>query len=829
MASQTPARPQFARRPRTALLLAASTLALTAAGAAQAQDADEGARAVDDIIVTGTRVQGRSRLDTLVPVDVVTSETLQNRGTTELAAQLAATVPALTFPRPSLTDGTDAVRPASLRGQGPDQTLVLVNGVRRHTSALLNVNGTVGRGSAAVDLNAIPSTAVDRIEVLRDGASAQYGSDAIAGVINLRLREASSGGGATVTYGQYLSSVDFHRGGRRDLSDGASVTVAGWQGFAVGDDGFLTVSAEHRDREHTNRSDIDPRATPERVRARFGDPDTEDLAVYANFGKPLSGQWEAYGWAGYLTRQGSSAAGVRLPTDNAQNPDYPGVGRIYPDGYLPLIETETEDFTIAGGLRGVIGGFDVDVNLGYGLNRLDYAVADTLNPSLGPTSPTYFGNAGGLRYSQLVFGADFTQAFDAGLAGPLNVAFGLEARNETFEIVPGDLESYVGFPQSPFNFSPGARGFGGFAPQNAVDVDRHNVGIYAELEAEVVENLTLSGAVRFEDYSDFGTSTTGKIAARYDVSPAFAVRGAVSTGFRAPSLHQQYYTSVSITYLAGVPDPVQSGTFPSNGAIARALGGVDLEAEDSVNVSAGVVWRKGGFELTVDAYRIQIDDRIILSNLLQGSATAAPGTNARVIYDLLSGTDATAARFFINGVDTETSGIDIVARNQVTLDNGGVFVLTGAANVNSYKVTRLPYTDTFSSTSTLPERVALFGRQDVVRFEEGVPPWKTVFQADLSDGPWALTTRASTYGSVTSAGTSAATDSETGVRTLIDLEGRYRFTDNVSLAVGADNLFDTYPSQISTTLNTTGASPFSSFSPFGFNGRYVYARLNLSW
>lgn len=829
MASQTPARPQFARRPRTALLLAASTLALAGAGAAQAQDADDTARAVDDVIVTGTRVQGRSRLDTLVPVDVITSETLQNRGTTELAAQLAATVPALTFPRPSLTDGSDAIRPASLRGQGPDQTLVLVNGVRRHTSALLNVNGTVGRGSAAVDLNAIPSTAIDRIEVLRDGASAQYGSDAIAGVINLRLREAASGGGATVTYGQYLSSVDFNRGGRRDLTDGATVTVAGWQGFALGDDGFLTVSAEYRDREHTNRSDIDPRATPERVRARFGDPDTEDLAVYANFGKPLDGVWEAYGWAGYLTRQGSSAAGVRLPTDNAQNPDYPGVGRIYPDGYLPLIETETEDFTVAGGLRGVLGGFDVDVNLGYGSNRLDYAVANTINPSLGPTSPTYFPNAGGLRYSQLVFGADFTQAFETGFAGPLNVAFGLEARNETFEIVPGDLESYVGYPQSPFNFSPGARGFGGFAPQNAVDVDRHNVGVYLDLETELVENFTVSGAVRFEDYSDFGTSTTGKIAARYDVSPEFAVRGAVSTGFRAPSLHQQYYTSVSITFLSGVPDPVQSGTFPSNSAIARALGGTDLEPEESFNVSAGVVWRSGGFELTVDAYAIKIDDRIILSNLLQGNASAAPGTNARVIYDLLAGTDATAARFFINGVDTETRGVDIVARNRWNLENGGTFVVTAAANVNDYDVTSIPYTDTFSSTSTLPERVALFGRQDVARFEEGTPPWKAVLQGDWSHGPFGVTTRASLYGSVLSAAATPAGDSETGVRSIIDLEGRYSFTDNVSLAFGADNLFDTYPSQISTALNATGTAPFSSFSPFGFNGRYVYARLNVSW
>ncbi|WP_375267607.1 TonB-dependent receptor plug domain-containing protein [Phenylobacterium sp.] len=269
------------------MLMAAASAASLISSAALAQTAAPAAAEVEELVVTGTRTTGRSRLDTLAPVDVVTTEALQQRGTTELATALATAVPSISFPRPSNTDGTDAVRPATLRGQGPDQTLVLVNGTRRHVSALLNTNGSVGRGSAAVDLNAIPSTALERIEVLRDGAAAQYGSDAIAGVVNLRLREAASGGALAVTYGQYETSFDGFYSRDDDISDGATTTVSGWQGLPLGADGFLTLSAEYRDRENTNRSDIDRRVTPARITSRFGDADVEDVSFYANAGKPL--------------------------------------------------------------------------------------------------------------------------------------------------------------------------------------------------------------------------------------------------------------------------------------------------------------------------------------------------------------------------------------------------------------------------------------------------------------------------------------------------------------------------------------------------------------
>ena len=798
---------------RAYLLAAASAASLLSTQAlAQTSSSD-----VEELVVTGTRTVGRSRLETLAPVDVVSAQTLQERGTTELATALATSVPSITFPRPSNTDGTDAIRPATLRGQGPDQTLVLVNGTRRHATALVNTNGSVGRGSAAVDLNAIPSTAIDRIEVLRDGASAQYGSDAIAGVVNMRLREASSGGGLAVTYGAYVTSFDGYYGRNDDITDGRTTTVSGWQGLSLLGDGFLTVSAEYRSRGATNRSDIDVRVTPNRITSRFGDAEVDDLSIYLNAGKPLNDIWELYGWYGYQHRDASSAATYRLPTDTQQN-----VLSVYPNGYLPYLTTDTEDNSAGLGIRGEIAGFKTDVNVVYGKNDIDFGVQNTINPSYGAASPTSF-QAGGLTYDQIVFGADFSRAFDVGFAGPLNVAFGLEARKETYKINQGEEASYARGPITGVAF--GSRGFTGFTPSNEVDVDRDNVGVYLDLEGEVIRNLTLSAAVRYEDYSDFGDKTTGKFAARYDFTPEFAIRGAVSTGFRAPALQQQYFTSTSILYIDNVP--YETGTYPATSPVAKALGAEPLKAESSDNYALGFVFRRGAFELTVDGYRIDVKDRIVLSETLTGSPTAAPGTNARVIYDLLSPLGATAARFFINGVDTKTVGVDVVARYRIVDDQAGTFDLTAAGNYNDVDVTKTPVT----KDSILPTPTSLFARQATLRFEDGTPKHKLTLQGDWKREAWGATVRTTFYGDVLSPGTAAdgSADNRTGNRGLVDLEGRYTFPIGVTVALGADNLFDVYPRQIIPSQNTTSAAPFSSFSPFGFNGRFVYGRLAYNW
>lgn len=800
-------------RPRLTLFAAASASALLA-GAAQAQTAPRPApeaepTEIDEVVVTGTRVPNRSRLDTLAPVDVVTSEDLRNRGTTELATALAQSVPSLTFPRPSVVDGTDSIRPATLRGLSPDQTLVLVNGTRRHASALVNVNGSIGRGSAAVDLNTIPAGALDRVEVLRDGASAQYGSDAIAGVVNLRLRQADHGGGATLTLGQYDTTIDTARTTGRDVEDGGTITASAWQGFGLGADGYLTLSAEYLQRDPTNRADLDPRVTPNAVTARFGDPEVEQWTVFANAGALLGNGWEAYGWAGYQDRDSESAAFPRLAT-NTNN-----VAAIYPNGFLPKIAVNSQDLSLAGGLRGQIGGWDADVNLVYGRNALDFRTEDSLNATYGAASPTSF-DSGALIYDQLVLGVDLTRQYEVGLFGPVNVATGLEARRETYEIQAGQAESYDRGPLGGNTaLTGGAQGFVGFQPGNEVDEDRTAVGVYLDVEAPVTEQFTVAGAVRFEDYSDFGTSTTGKLSARYDFTPAFALRGSVSTGFRAPSLQQSYFTSTASVIQSGVV--VETGTFPATSTVAGLLGAEPLDAETSTNYSLGAVFRFGDFDLTVDAYQIDIENQIVLSELINRSFSPQ-------VAALLDPLGVQAARFFLNGVETTTKGVDVVGRYRLTTDTYGDLNLTVAANLNDVEVTRLP-----TSASGLSPAPTLFARTRILTIEDGTPDTKVSGTADWRYGRWGITARTTYYASVLQPGSTPASDYSTGDKITADFEGRFQPNDRVTLALGVDNAFDEYPDAVPASLNSNGVLGFPYYSPFGFNGRFVYARIALSW
>jgi len=814
---------------RVRLLGFGSAIALACVAApalAQTAPQDEGTR-VDEIVVTGTRVAGRTRLDTIAPVDVISSEALSRQGSTELAQALSTLAPSISFSRPSITDGTDTVRPATLRGLSPDQTLVLLNGIRRHSSALVNVNGSIGRGSAAVDLNAIPSIAIDRVEVLREGASAQYGSDAIAGVINLRLREARSGGGLTTTAGQYFTEFATARipDGRRE-GDGQTVTVAGWQGLPLGEEGFLTVSAEYRDREPTSRGDLDPRLAPRpaRITSRYGDPETTDATLYLNAGVPLSNGFELYGFTGYQRREAESAATPR--TFNNPNND----PAVFPDGFLPIIAPTVDDFTAAGGLRGQVGGFDVDLNLVYGRNEIAFRVENTLNGSLVPRSPTSF-DAGGVAYDQFVLGLDFVRRYDVGLFEPLNVAFGAEARRENYEIIAGELASFQFVPGRP-GAGAGSQGFIGFRPSNEVDEDRDSFGLYLDLDAQLTEQFNVNGAVRFEDFSDFGNTTTGKIAARYDFTDSFALRGAVSTGFRAPGLQQSFFTATAINFLVigGVSTPVEVTTFPATNSIARNLGARPLEPEESTNYSFGMVFHQGPFELTVDAYQIEITNRIVLSENLLGTPTGS--ATAVAIFNLLNppgtGGSVGGGRFFINGVDTTTEGVDIVGRYRHDYSDTGRVDFTLAANLNTTDVTRVP---AIPAGVPIPNPPILFNRINVLTFEEGTPSEKIAFSADLSDGPVGFTAKLQSYSSVLHpfSNTDPAFDVNTGNKVLLDLEGRYQFNERVQLAVGVNNVTDEYPDPTAANINTNGALAFSNYSPFGFNGRFVYGRLSLNW
>ncbi|WP_277970794.1 TonB-dependent receptor plug domain-containing protein [Sphingomonas echinoides] len=823
--------------PRPLFAVAVSTLALAVSTSAHAQvapaAAPEAASASPaeapaeptDIVVTGTRTTGRSRLDSAAPVDVLSAATLQRQGTTELASALAAVVPSIDFPRSSAVDGTDSVRPATLRGLSPDQTLVLINGVRAHTSALINTNGSVGRGAAAVDLNTIPSVALDRIEVLRDGAAAQYGSDAIAGVVNLRLREARSGGGATVTYGQYITDVTTARGNRSER-DGETVTVAGWQGIGLGTDGFLTVSGEYLDRNPTSRGDFDPRKTPIRVRSRFGDPDVQQYSGYINAGKPLGDTgWTLYGFGGYQYRDSTSAATPRINGGTDNNANAAALASLYPDGFTPLINVVSNDLTATGGIRGELSGWKVDFNVSYGRNQLNFDTRNSGNSTYGAASQTRFYD-GKLTYDQLVGGIDVSREQPLG-EGTINIAWGLEYRREGFKIGAGEPTSYNRAPGASSALGSGAQGFPGFQPSNAVNEHRDNVSGYVDLEAKPIDGLTLGAAVRGESYSDFGETATGKLTARYDFTRWFALRGTASTGFRAPSLQQQFFTSTSSVLTNG--NIVETGLFPSTSLVGRALGGQALQPERARNLSAGFVIRSGGFDLSVDAYHIKIRDQIALSENLSGAVVIGRLRDEGI-------TAVTAGRYFLNGIRSTTKGIDVVAHYRKATGGAGTFDLTAATNINDIKVTRAPAPATITSstgTTTLP----IFSRQRIVSFEQGTPREKVVGTIDWSLDQLGATARASYYGDVNQPSSTgfAADDIHTGRHTIFDLELRYKVMRTLNLAVGANNVFDTYPDYVrvassrGTALNSTGLVGFPYYSPFGFNGRYVYGRVGLNW
>ena len=791
------------------LITAASALTLAYATAATAQDtpppAQDEAAAGSEIVVTGTRVAGRSRLDTASPVDVLSGASLRQQGSSELGTALATVAPSIDFPRPSAVDGTDAIRPATLRGLSPDQTLVLINGVRAHTSALLNTNGSVGRGSAAVDLNTVPTVALDTIEVLRDGASAQYGSDAIAGVINLRLRQARSGGAATLNYGFYDTDVDTALG-HRHVNGEHSFTASAWQGFGFGDDGYVTVSGEYLDRAPTNRADLDPRVTPNRLIARFGDPEVTQYTGWINAGTSITDNLKLYGWFGYQHRVSESAAFPRLPSAAV------AVSGIYPDGFLPLIHTKSEDINSAIGIKGDVAGWTVDANVTYGRNRIDFETRNSANYSYGNNSPKNFYD-GALIYDQWVAGVDVSRKFD--VFQSLNVAFGVEGRREGFQIKAGEPSSY-NYPDTPVpGQAPGAQGFLGFSPLNIIGKHRENGSAYLDLEAQMTDKLLIGLAGRVEDYSDFGWTGTGKVSARYDFTPWFALRGTASTGFRAPSLQQSYFTSVASVVVDGVP--ILTGTYPSTAPVAQALGGKALDPEKSTNLSVGTVIRAGGFDLTVDAYRIHIRDQLGLSENI--SASASPQVAA-----LLAPFDVSAARFFINGLASTSKGIDAVAHYRLRSVSAGTFDFTVAGNVNKVTVTRVP-----TSTSTLDPAPTLFARSRILTLEEGTPGEKVTGTIDWSLKDFGATARVTYYGNVLQPGTTAATDEYVGKHAITDLELRYQPKKGVQFALGASNLFDVYPDKVPISINTTGVTAFPFYSPFGFNGRYLYARAGVTW
>ena len=789
-------------------VLVLGLIATLAPLATQAQTAQPAAPVAEQqtVVVTGTRAVNRRTLDSESPVDVIGSKELSSTGSGELATVLSRLLPSMNFARPSGADASDAVRPAQLRGLSPDQTLVLVNGKRRHTSAVVNVNGTLGRGSAPVDLNAIPLAAIERIEVLRDGAAAQYGSDAIAGVVNIILKKGADGGDAEAVYGQY------------DKGDGKQVTVRGSTGFKLGSEGWLRVAVEAADRDFTNRAFADPRPSAGSrqgtVTQRYGDPDSRPLSLFLNSQYKLSDAVDWYAFANYGERKTSSAASFRTAyTDNSRSTLRTS---LYPDGFQPLEDSKSVDTSLVTGLRGELADWRWDASLNHGRNRFSLDVNNTANYSLGAASPRHF-YAGELTSTQDLFNLDVARDIPVPfLSGPLTVALGAEARYESYEIGAGEANSY---------FGSGAQGYSGFRPENAGKNSRKNQSLYLNLEGNISKELSGALAVRHEHYSDFGNTNSAKASARYAFTPTFALRGTASNGFRAPSLAQQFYTITTTNTLLvnGTSTLVETGTFPVGSAAARALGAQPLKPEKARNLSIGAQWQPTrNWTNTVDLYRIDIDDRIVFSSNLQ--LANAPALASALVAQ---GINVGAARYFTNAVDTRTKGIDVVSTYRLNLPQGTRLDTTLAYNHNDNEVLRVAATPAVLAAQNL----VLADRQTIKRLTVGSPKDKLSLTGDLTRGIWGGRAVVTRYGKFTVPQNDATLDQTYDPQWVLDLSASVRLDGRWRLTAGVDNVTNRYPAQVTSlaNLNVNGTQPYSVWAPNGFNGRFLYVKAGTSW
>lgn len=823
-------------------------------------------------IVVGSRATHTAADELAVPVDVFTPEMIRAQGTTETAQILAQLAPSVNFPRQSVSDASEIVRPFTMRGLSPDHTLVLLNGKRRHHTALIHYYGAgQGAGSSGVDMNAFPASAIERLEVLRDGAAAQYGSDAIAGVVNVVLKEGAFAPILSVDLGEYMTSEDNpaalpSSGDRPSFPrDGRTIDVNGGWGLPLGR-GSLSLFAEYRDRDPTNRAgpdasdmfggDADEVINGDLVTKNnsipmpnhhWGDGASKDLMTFATLRLPLGAAGAAglYAFGGYSQREGTGFGYFRAPVSERN------WTQIYPNGYLPTFAPNVVDISAAAGVRGIAAGWSYDLGLTTGHNGFEYQLENTLNASLGPCLTTacapgrdgILGNAddpgipnqknffaGELRLSEGIFSLDVNREYEMGLASPVNVAIGAAYRRENYEIIAGERASYInGFhPASDGSIAAsGSQVFPGFRPEDAADADRSNVGVYVDLEGDLVPRLLANVAARFEDYSDFGSKLTGKLALRFQPSSQVTLRTAVSTGFRAPSLNQSYYSSVVTNFkpdpITGAPVPFEIGIFPVNSRESRALGARQLEAESSRNFSAGAALSPSeNLTFTADFYLINVDDRIVLTGFLDTDSVAT------ILRS--TGSRAEAAQYFTNAIDTRTRGLDVTADYRMPTPNGEL----GLAAAFNYTKTTIPN----ECCIPLPPELEGTDEELIGRYDEGGllamtqerPKWRSTVTGQYRQGVLNGLVRYSYYGKYTSSLYSYSGDDVAtyGAKGLFDVELGYTAERVFRIALGARNLFDTYPDRM-TYNNGFDIFPFPPASPFGYNGRFVYTRVEVDF
>ncbi len=831
--------------PRAILALMAAAAVFAGPGAI----AQEQGEVIEEIVTLGTRAPGRVSEDLAVPVDSLGAEEMTATGQTEVGRMLQNLAPSFNFSSSSISDGTDALRPATLRGLGPDQTLVLVNGKRRHQAALIHINNSVGRGTAGTDLNAIPAVAIKRIEVLRDGAAAQYGSDAIAGVINIQLKDYASGGELGISGGEYTEG------------DGQTVNFNANKGFALGDDGYLNISFNYRDREATTRANpqgvclyggcmdtdgngyLEPAPgnesrevnSPSRDPFRIGDADSEQTAIVLNTGVGL-GEGELYGFVTYSRRENQSGAFNRNPAGSGADLD--DGENVIIDGFLPLINSDITDQSVNVGYRTEFddGGM-LDLSITEGTNRIGYRTSNTVNYS--------FVNE--LNYGQGLSDADIRaqipraadayeielglQTFNLDYSRPFGdwfVSLGAELREDEYRVSSGDEYSYtdydtdMGVSLYPQDAGGGTQGFGGIAPSSEADETREVISFYTDVEWQATDRLLLNGAVRYDDYEGFGDTTNFKLAGNLRVTDSFRLRAAASTGFRAPSMQQLYFSNISTQFIGG--QQIETGTFRNDSLLAQAIGIPELKEEESTNFSFGVVVDiSDRWNLAIDYYSIDIEDRIVISNNL--------GFGLSPILDAaLTATGSGGGQFFLNAIDTETSGVDIVSTFGDIQLLGGDATITLAANFTDTEIT-----DIFSNSPGLgtiaPEDI--FGGFQPSVIETWQPDSRGILSGNWAGERLSVNLALQYYGEYTTVDQGSQTY---GAETLTDLRVAYDFGDHLTAYLTGINIFDVTPDEVTNSTSrgglfesSPGAMDMGSLTvfrysrrsaPFGFNGAY---------
>jgi|CXWL01.1.fsa_nt_gi iron complex outermembrane receptor protein len=822
----------------------------------------------------------RTRMQTPVPVDVIQiSQVVNDIGQVELSQILNFIAPSFQSARQTIADGTDHVDPAQLRGLGTDQVLVLVNGKRRHQSSLVNVNGTVNRGSVGTDMSAIPASAIERIEILRDGAAAQYGSDAIAGVINIVLKKRTGVLEAAVSYGQYITTYEknyalYKLANKTDdpsvkARDGGNIQASVGYGFKI-DKGYLNLTGEYIKRDATNRTgtytgavypnvggvnrDDSIMASRRLDRNAFdmhiGNSDMKGGSLFYNFVYPMNERTEQYSFGGFSKKSGIGAGFYRYPSGIPGNAKIyaSNVFALYPNGFLPQINSDLTDVSTTFGIRTKGKQWNADLSYTLGMNKFDFTVDNSANYtqfSVPGNTQTSF-NAGGLKFWQNTFNGDISRKYDV-LAG-LNVAAGLELRLENFNIISGEEASFKNY-DVPSGASAGAQVFAGFInPIPGHKRSRNAKSVYIDLEQDITKNFLVTGALRYEHYSDFGSTLNYKLAGRYKFGDVFNLRASVTSGFRAPSMQQIYYTKTNTLFVSqgGNLVPIQAGTFTNDSRAAQILGIPTLTEETSKSYSAGFAAKPfKGFELTVDAYQIDIDNRIVLTNNFSG------GSNAQ-LQALLNAAGASTANFFTNAIDTRARGLETVLSYNTKFARKHSLKFTLAAIFIDNEVKKgadgKPIVKASPVLISSGQLNNYFNREDQSRIEVANPQNKVSLTLNYKVSKFGAMVRFVNFGKVQyldptinpanpgafpanafNGNAKETLDQLFESKLVTDISLSYQVAKEFGITIGANNLLDVYQDRHTHSGNmSSGRFVYSRrVQQHGFNGAYYFVRLKL--